>query len=78
MSDIVKRLKLHNANVDKMEAHHLKTGKHIDPVTGVEMPKTEVGTACCKILLKRDPNRYERRLLWKWRKSVQKGYRGEG
>lgn len=57
----------HNRQVDLMEEHRLKTGEHIDPVTGAKLPKDAKGK---QMVLLRDPNRQQRRELKRWRKKV--------
>lgn len=54
-------MEIHNAHVAAMEENFVKTGRWIDPVSGKEFPRGQ--------LMKRDPNREERRRLERWRKT---------
>lgn len=57
-------MEIHNAHVTAMEENFVKTGRWIDPVSGKEFPRGQ--------LMKRDPNREERRRLERWRKTSGK------
>ncbi len=51
----------HNALVEEMEAEHARTGLWRDPISGKLVPTGKV--------IKRNPNRAERRALAAWRSS---------